>query len=340
MKKLIILCLSLFIGHLAFSQEFVSTSKEEFLSYIHQQDEYYQNLIEQNNGSTEGIDGYKAYMRWKINYAEEAFNSNGMHNVIIAEKNFLTDFGNYKQSIATEQIEWEDLGPTRKPLFFRTEGLELYKNRFEGVGRIFSVEFDPTNSNRVFVGSPTGGLYYSEDHGETWINGGTDQIPNPGISHMKIIPALKNTPETWFILTGDADNYFWSGVYFRGVLRSQNMGQSWDTVSNGISTGIWNYGRKLLLNENNPNEMFLILSNGLYKSNNILDPNPGSVLWNKINDSDFSDQHFTDICYKPNSNYQTIYAATRDSIFCSVDGGLDFFPLPNMVDSMFLCDEH
>ena len=75
-----------FVGiNFAISQEYTSTNKEEFLSYIQQQDIYYQSLIDQNNGSTEGINGYKSYMRWKTTYSEEAYNSNGMYYVLSGE---------------------------------------------------------------------------------------------------------------------------------------------------------------------------------------------------------------------------------------------------------------
>jgi hypothetical protein len=194
-----------FVGiNFAISQEYTSTSKEEFLSYIQRQDIYYQSLIDQNNGSTEGVDGYKFYIRWKTTYSEEAYNSNGMYYVLSGKNSFNRNFNNYNSGITLEQIEWEELGPFNKPISYMPSSVDYL--RPAGVGRIFSIEFDPTDGNRVFVGSPTGGLYYSEDHGATWTNAGTDQLPNPGISHMQIVPASGNNPETWFILTGDGDN--------------------------------------------------------------------------------------------------------------------------------------
>lgn len=326
----LLIILSLSGINFAISQEYTSTSKEEFLSYVQQQDTYYQNLIEQNNGSTEGIDGYKAYMRWKARYSEEAYNSNGMYNVLLEENIFNKNFSNYNRRISSEQVEWEELGPFQTPKNYRPNS--SYNTWPKGVGRIFSIEFDPTNTNRVFAGSPTGGLYYSEDHGATWTNAGTDQLPNPGISHMQIIPASGNTPETWFILTGDGDNA-WSYCY--GVFRSQNQGQSWESISTVLDTVVGVFGRKMLQNKSNPNEMFVIMNKGLFKTNNALG---SSVNWSEIEDDSFSDTHFTDICYKPNSNYQTIYLASRDSIFISDNAGQSFSGMPNLDETMFLPD--
>lgn len=330
LKKQIILILALIIGHAAFCQEYTSTSKEEFLSYVQQQDTYYQNLIDQNNGSTDGIDGYKAYMRWKTRYSEKAYNSNGMYYVLLEENSFNKNYSSYYRRISSEQVEWEELGPFQNPKNYRPSSSGYF--RPAGVGRIFSIEFDPTNANRVFAGSPTGGLYYSEDHGATWTNAGTDQLPNPGISHFKMVTANANHPETWFILTGDGDNA-WSFCY--GVFRSQNQGQSWESISSGLDTGVGVFGRKFLQNKSNPNEMFVITNKGLFKTTSALGSN---VSWTKIEDPSFSDTHFTDICYKPNSNYQTLYLASRDSIFISNNAGQSFSGMPNLDEAMFLPD--
>lgn len=334
LKKIYQLILIIFISHssFVFSQEFSSTSQSEFLSYISQQDQYYQNLIDQNNGSSEGIYGYKSYNRWKTKYYCEAYNDDGMQNVLSGELNFNKNYETIMQNTNSVSVEWEEFGPFEKPENVRGFPEDSYL-RGSGVGRVFFVGFDPQNSNRVFIGSPTGGLFYSTDNGNTWMNGGTDQLPNPGISHFEMVPVSANNDESWFILTGDRDNS-WSFSF--GVFRSTNQGQTWEDVSNGISIGTYTIGKKLLLNENNPNQMIAIFNNGLYKTINALENNPANVVWTKITDPDFNENNFTDICYKPNSNYQTIYASTREGIYISNDGGDSFDALPNQTQINFL----
>lgn len=314
-----------------YGQDKTSSNLAEFYQYIAEREAYFANEIRNNNGSTEGIYGYKNFQRWKNTYMEEGHNDEGMANVLSGRAYFNRNMSTIMQNTNTTQVEWEELGPVNKPINYLYENYNYIGPA--GVGRVFFVEFDPNNSNRVFIGSPTGGLYYSTDHGESWTNGGTDQLPEPGVSHFKMVPASKTNSETWFILTGDRDND-WS--YTHGVYRSIDQGLSWKKISTGISIDNWTTGVKFLQNLTAPNEMMAIFSSGMYKTTNILESDPNSVIWTKVSEQYFNDDYFTDICYQPNSNYQNIYAATREKIYKSVDGGITFDSLPNQADTMFL----
>ncbi len=310
-----------------YGQDKTSSNLAEFYQYIAEREAHFANEIRNNNGSTEGIYGYKNFQRWKNTYMEEGHNDEGMANVLSGRAYFNRNMKSIMQNTNTTLVEWEELGPVNKPINYLYENYNYIGPA--GVGRVFFVEFDPNNSNRVFIGSPTGGLYYSTDHGESWTNGGTDQLPEPGVSHFKMVPASKSNNETWFILTGDRDNN-WS--YTHGVYRSIDQGLSWKKISTGISIGDWTTGIKFLQNPTASNEMIAIFSSGMFKTTNILHPDPDAVIWTEVPEHYFNEDHFTDICYQPNSNYQNIYASTREGIYKSIDGGSSFLPLPNLQD--------
>ena len=327
MKKQLFSILFALIMISVFGQDFNLITKTDFQQYISEKEIYYNTIIAEK-GTDDGIEGYKAFKRWQARYQEEVYNDGGLANVLEAQGYFNKNYNTIKLNFDTYDANWEELGPFSPPL---TMGGEY--SSASGTGRIFFIEFDPSNSNRIFAGSPTGGLFISVDHGETWKSGGTENLPNPGISHFQMAPATSNTPETWFILTGDGDNN-WSFSY--GVFRSQDQGQTWESISDGIvlpPVAYWykTVGRKLLINPNNLNELFVIFNNGLYKTNNALDNDCLNVHWDRKND-----EHFTDICSKPNSNNQFLYAATRDTILYSDDYGENWGFMPNQNQIIFL----
>mgnify|MGYP000070508174 FL=1 len=88
---------------------------------------------------------------------------------------------------------WVELGPTNLP-----------SNRTgqpNGLGRINSVAFHPTDTNIIYVGAPAGGLWVTKDGGQTW-NTNTDTLASLGISSIAVDP---QHPDTIYIGTGDRD---------------------------------------------------------------------------------------------------------------------------------------
>lgn len=319
--KLLILSIS------TYCQDFNLLTKPEFQNYIQQQDFYYDSIVT-IKGTESGIEGYKAFKRWKDQYQELVYNDDGLQNVLEAQHYYNRNYQSIVSNHATYNANWEEMGPFDVP----PNHSGNYTSA-SGTGRIFSIAFDPDNSNRIFAGSPTGGLFVSHDYGENWAPAGTDLLPTPGMSHFVLVPETENDPETWFVLTGDGDNK-WTFSY--GIFRSQNKGQSWEDVSGGIyfpNLDYWNQsiGRKMLHHPVNPDQMLVIYNYGLYKTNNAMDADPANVIW-----TEKIDGHFTDICAKPNTNNQVIYATSRDIIYISNDYGENWSPMPNLQQVNFM----
>ena len=129
-----------------------------------------------------------------------------------------------------------------------------------GNGRINTVRVDLTNSQVLYVGSPSGGLWKSIDGGNTW-NTTFDEMPHLGVSTIAIHPDSSNVI---FIGTGDRDAYDTQSI---GIYKSTDGGNTW--LPSGLNTADpWNSINKILFNPLNPTTMFAATGYGVYKSTN------------------------------------------------------------------------
>ncbi|MEZ5063243.1 MAG: T9SS type A sorting domain-containing protein [bacterium] len=109
-----------------------------------------------------------------------------------------------------------DLGRGGSPTWF-----SLGPTNFSG--RILDIEFDPTNTANVYVGTASGGLWKSTDAGSSWLPI-SDEIPTIAIGAVCVLPWA---PNTILIGTGEGANGDVSGV---GILKSTDGGTTWGTT--------------------------------------------------------------------------------------------------------------
>jgi photosystem II stability/assembly factor-like uncharacterized protein/PKD repeat protein len=174
-----------------------------------------------------------------------------------------------------------------------------------GIGRINVVNVDPTNSNKIYIGAPSGGLWKSTDGGLTWITT-TDNEPVLGVSGIAVNPFNSNTI---YISTGDDDAW---DTYSIGILKSTDGGATWNTT--GFSYNV-DSGKKIFSFAIDPvdsNTLFLGTNSGIYKT---ID---GAATWNLVSTVEFVD----DIKFKP-GDHNTIYACALDFLV-STDNGNSF----------------
>ncbi|MFM6960264.1 MAG: hypothetical protein ACKOW0_04465 [Schleiferiaceae bacterium] len=65
-------------------------------------------------------------------------------------------------------------------------------NPIQGIGRVNTVAFHPTDPNVIFAGAPAGGLWKTTNQGTTWSTN-TDLLPNLGVSGIAIDPLFPDT---------------------------------------------------------------------------------------------------------------------------------------------------
>jgi photosystem II stability/assembly factor-like uncharacterized protein len=218
---------------------------------------------------------------------------------------------------------WTEIGPINPPSLGPINPPFVDETRVLGSGRTAFLKFDDVN-NRIFTGSSAGGLYYSEDNGQSWLNGGTDYMPTIGVSHAQIAKNLNNG-ETWFIATGDGDGAFNPS---NGIWRTTDKGNTWENISqnNQLGTGAfphvgWARCRKILLDPNNYNVLYAAFPYGVYKTTNALASNPANVSWTRVlDDQGIHDGGFFDLQFKPGTNSNTIVVAGQ-KLSMSTDAG-------------------
>ena len=248
------------------------------------------NLYWENRPIKKGC-GWKPFKRWEY-MMESRILPDGTRPGADAVYNAVRNFN--KSTLSTGG-NWTSLGPAAIP----APGPSGY----EGLGRINFVAFHPTDNNKIFIGSPSGGMWGRNALGEPpWINF-TDQNPTLGVSAIIVDYA---NPATILIGTGDRDAGDAPGM---GVFKSTDGGNTW-TVSN---TGMGNQtvGR-MIQHPVNPQIMLAATSDGIYRS-----VNAGSS-WTKSIGGNFKD-----IVFKPEDpNY--VYAALGPDFYRSLDNGISF----------------
>jgi len=155
-------------------------------------------------------------------------------------------------------------------------------------GRILSIAIDPSNSNHLFIGSASGGIWTSTDGGVSWHAIATG-YPVLGVSSIIINPA---TPTTLFAGTGEIYRLdsvpanpnpnntgfnVWKtrGTYGVGILKSTDGGASWSQVFAKNEANMFGIQR-LKFNPLNPKSVFACATDGLYRSTD------GGATWNRI----------------------------------------------------------
>ena len=204
---------------------------------------------------------------------------------------------------------WTTLGPTSV--------IHTPNAAAPGLGRVNVIKVSPSNPNVIFIGAPAGGLWKTENGGDSWTPL-TDYLMSIGISGIEIDP---NNEDIMYIGTGDGDG---SDTYSIGVLKSTDGGNTWEETGLTWQTSQTRNFNKLILDPENSNIIYAATSNGLYKSVDAGDN------WNNILNGNIEDVEF-----HPLDN-SIIYACT-DDFFKSTNAGASFeninggLPSPNTV---------
>jgi len=276
---------------------------EKWSSYNVSNGYYYENGIKKK------AVGWKQFKRWewywenRVNPITGQFPDSSISYVLSGNKT-------NNQSRST-QGAWSNLGPTTT-----TGG-------YEGLGRINCVAFHPSLNNTWWVGSPSGGLWVTNDNGSTWTVL-TDDNDILGVSDIAI-PSDYATSNTIYIGTGDRDKgVLWtlSGGQHNdnngiGVLKSVDGGTTW--AATGLTFYAFEYVtiNRLLISPNDNNTLYAATTYGIFKSAD------AGVNW-----SQFWGDNIIDMEFKP-GDPNTIYASTYNywgapQIIRTTDAGVNW----------------
>ncbi len=178
-------------------------------------------------------------------------------------------------------------------------------------GRVSCVVVHPNDPNTIFIGTPVGGIWVSYNGGTSWINLNSG-MDNLGVSSIVIDHIV---PNTMYILTGEGDGRDCPSM---GVFKSTNGGYDWNETSVFWEDSDIVYGYKMIMNPNNPNNMYAVTTKGIYQTTDG---------WNTFEQKQDTIE-FRDIEFAPESP-DTIYASTWFAVFKSTDSGANW----NLLDT-------
>ncbi len=205
-------------------------------------------------------------------------------------------------------------------------------------GRITDIEMWPDDLNTILAGSASGGIFKSEDQGQTW-RAIFDDAASLAIGDMSI---STSNPDVIFVGTGEANSGGGSLAYDGlGVYRSDNKGESWTHV--GLD-GVGSIGR-VAINPKNEQEVYVAAMGRLFGQNperGIYRTINGGDTWDHIlsvNDStggidlvihqDQPDTLFAAMWERSRRPNDIIYGGEGSGIYRSFDGGDNWERLEN-----------
>ena len=312
MNKPLLIILFLFSFNFLSAQqwkEMINDPSINVYEVVAEAESYFQNIDKNAKGS-----GWKKYQRWLYENEPKFYPSGDRSNVdpyfVSKEfKNFLKN--NSKQEKSLFDNGWEELGPYY---------IEQVTGHYAvGLGRVESFYSDPNDSNRIYLGSRSGGFWRTIDGGNSWTNT-TDFLYAAGVNTIAVSP---NNPNHVLINVRNSNNGVTHGIY-----QSQDGGDTWNITNfnpdnlgwGGLET--YNSIYKIVYHPTIPDLVFIGTSEGLFRSTDNLNTWTNSATGNSWE----WDYDFTQINFHP-TDENIIYAATyneNSKIYISNDGGLTF----------------
>jgi len=300
--KIVILMLTLFAANFLHAQgDWLKMMEDPNVNFYDVQKAFYkehpepQNMYQKNEDENE----YRLFKRIEYLLLPRVYPTGKLPDPTLAWK----EIKNYRKTHPAIQNQqkhitsntWLPIGPTSL-----TSG-----SWSPGIGRINVVCVDPLDSNKIYAGAPSGGLWKSSDGGLTWITT-TDNEPVLGVSGIAIDPSNTNTI---YISTGDNDAW---DTYSIGILKSTDGGATWNTT--GFSYVVYQGARiySLVIDPVNTNTLLLGTNDGVYKSTD------GAQTWTHV----ATLGNVRDIQFKP-GDHNTVYACGLDFLQ-STDNGNTF----------------
>ncbi|MEM6643937.1 MAG: PKD domain-containing protein [Bacteroidota bacterium] len=242
--------------------------------------------------------GYKQFKRWEYKNRPRLLKDGTLANTAAAH--FLREKQELLQSQARttfSEDSWEPMGP-----YSWNNGTWGYN---PGMGRVNSIDIHPNEPNTLFVGTPSGGLWKSENGGNDWETL-SEVFPVLGVTDFYIDP---KDPEKMYVLTGDA---YGGDTYSIGVFKSTDGGADWANDSNfSPEPNDFNRMYRMLVYPENSDTLLIAGNRGIWKSTD------GANTWQQVNTASV-----VDLAFKPDDP-QVIYASTNGTRFLhrSTDGG-------------------
>jgi hypothetical protein len=185
-------------------------------------------------------------------------------------------------------------------------------------GRIRSIAIHPTQINKVWVGSVSGGLWLSSNYGLGGWAPVNDFMANLSISSIVISPSNTNV-----MFAGTGEGFLNpDAVRGAGVFKSTDGGVTWAALAstNPLNNAAWYYVNRLAIHPTNGDILLAATNNGVYRSAD------GGATWSLRTPANV---RYADVDFDPLDGNRAIIAPGSfggGPLSFSMDGGISWIP--------------
>jgi len=242
--KIKILSLFVILGLVTNAQNWVEGMQDHSVNFYTVQQQF--NDHWKGKDTDQKGNGYKQFKRWEY-FTEQRVAPDGIRpNPGVWYNTIKTS---YKTSTANNDLgTWQPIGP-----------FDALDDAYDGIGRINTIEFHPTNANTYWIGSPSGGVWKTINNGVSWTTS-SDELTNLGVSDIAVDP---QRPNVLYLATGDRDG---GDTYSYGLLKSTDGGDTWNTT--GLSWNVTSQRRigRVIVHPTDTNIVVVATRIGIYRS--------------------------------------------------------------------------
>jgi photosystem II stability/assembly factor-like uncharacterized protein len=175
-------------------------------------------------------------------------------------------------------------------------------------GRTRGIAVDANNNKNWFVGSVGGGVWKTQDEGQTWVNLTDFQLPNLATSTIVISPQDSNT---LYVGTGEPFGNL-GAIGGSGLFKTIDGGDTWTTLA---GTSIFGDIGRIIINPNDKNNVVVASINGIYRTTN------GGISWLQTYTPLSGSNWVQDLDVDP-TNFNIQYGSVRNlGLVKSLNGG-------------------
>lgn len=191
-----------------------------------------------------------------------------------------------------DATRWSSLGPANIP------------------GRVRAIVAHPTDGNRIWVGSVSGGIWYTANGGSSW------SALNDFQSNLAISSLVMDPSNTSVLYAGTGEGFFNAdAIRGAGIFRSTDGGQTWIQLSATSPTNDsnWYYVNRIAVNPSNSSLILAATNGGIYRTAD------GGTTWTQITST-----RALDVKWDPITTTRAIAGRADGRVAVSTDSGANF----------------